>query len=93
MSAQLSLQARVEQYLAERRRGGFELSTVGYALASFARHVQAAGHHGPLTVDLMAAWARQAKSGHGDRAKAHDGESDDRDEDRKVLHGTQPQRT
>jgi integrase len=68
MSAQLSLQARVEQYLAERRRGGFELSTVGYALASFARHVQAAGHHGPLTVDLMAAWARQAKSGHGDRA-------------------------
>jgi integrase len=68
MSAQFSLQARVEQYLAERRRVGFELSTVGHALASFARYVQAAGHHGPLTVDLMAAWARQAKGGHGDRA-------------------------
>ena len=26
------------------------------------------GHHGPLTVDLMADWARQAKGGRGDRA-------------------------
>ena len=58
MSARVSLQARVEQYLAERRRVGFELSTMGHGLASFARHVQAAGHRGPLTVDLMAAWAR-----------------------------------
>jgi hypothetical protein len=68
MSARVSLHARVEQYLAERRRVGFELSTMGHGLASFARHVQAAGHRGPLTVDLMAAWARQAKGGHGDRA-------------------------
>lgn len=68
MSAQVSLKARVEQYLAERRRAGFGLSTMGHGLASFARFVQAAGHCGPLTVDLMAAWARQAKSGHGGRA-------------------------
>jgi integrase len=68
MSARVSLQARVEQYLAERRRAGFELSTMEHGLASFARHVQATGHCGPLTVDLMAAWARQAKGGHGDRA-------------------------
>ncbi len=68
MSAQLSLQARVEQYLAERRRAGFELSKMGYCLASLARYVEAAGYCGPLTVDLMAAWARQAKGGHGDRA-------------------------
>jgi integrase len=68
MSARVSLQARVEQYLAERRRVGFELSTMGHGLASFASHVQAAGHRGPLTVDLMAAWARLAKGGHGDRA-------------------------
>ena len=47
---------------------GFELSTMGHGLASFASHVQAAGHRAPLTVDLMAAWARQAKGGHGDRA-------------------------
>lgn len=68
MSAELNLQARVAQYLAERRRVGFELSTMGHGLASLARYVQATGHFGPLTVDLMAAWARQAKSGHGDRA-------------------------
>jgi len=68
MSAQVSLQARVEQYLGERRRLGFELSTMGYGLASFARYVAKAGHRGPLTVDLMAAWARQAKAGRGDRA-------------------------
>ena len=68
MSAQLSLQVRVEQYLAERRRGGFGLRTMGHALASFARYVQTVGHDGPLTVELMAAWARQAKSGNGDRA-------------------------
>ena len=68
MSARVSLQARVEQYLAERRRVGFELSTMGHGLASFASHVQSAGHRGPLTVDLMAAWARLAKGGHGDRA-------------------------
>ena len=68
MSARVSLQARVEQYLAERRRVGFDLSTMGHGLASFARHVQAVEHRGPLTVDLMAAWARLAKGGHGDRA-------------------------
>lgn len=68
MSAQVCLQARVEQYLGERRRLGFELSTMGHGLASFARYVAKAGHRGPLTVDLMAAWARQAKAGRGDRA-------------------------
>ena len=68
MSARASLQARVEQYLAERRRLGFELSTMGHGLARFARYVAKVGHCGPLTVDLMAAWARQAKGGRGDRA-------------------------
>jgi len=68
MSARVTLQARVEQYLAERRQLGFELSTMGHALARFAQHVAQIGHRGPLTVALMAAWARQAKGGHGDRA-------------------------
>ena len=68
MSARVTLQARVEQYLAERRRVGFTLRTMAYGLARFAKHVEGAGHRGPLTVDLMAAWARQAKGGHGDRA-------------------------
>ncbi len=68
MSARVTLQARVEQYLAERRRVGFELRTMAYSLESFARYVVDVDHRGPLTVDLMAAWARQGKGGHGDRA-------------------------
>lgn len=68
MSARVSLQARVEQYLAERRLLGFKLDNMAHRLASFARYVANAGHVGPLTVDLMADWARQAKAGHGDRA-------------------------
>lgn len=67
MSARVTLEARVEQYLAERRRIGFELRAMAYGLARFARYVADAGHQGPLTVDLMATWARQAKAGHGDR--------------------------
>ncbi|MEO7335821.1 MAG: tyrosine-type recombinase/integrase [Caldimonas sp.] len=68
MSARITLQARVEQYLAERRQLGFKLRSMGHGLPSFARHVAKAGHQGPLTVDLMAEWARQAKAGRGDRA-------------------------
>ena len=68
MSARVSLQLRVEQYLAERRKLGFALRSMGHGLPSFARYVANAGHHGPLTVDLMAAWASKPKAGHGDRA-------------------------
>jgi integrase len=68
MSAPVTLQVRVEQYLAERRRLGFELDNMGHALAHFARQVAEVGHRGPLTVDLMAAWARLATAGHRNRA-------------------------
>ena len=68
MSARVTLQARIEQYLAERRHQGFELDGMGHALARFARYVTKVGHRGPLTADLMAGWARQAKGGQGTRA-------------------------
>ena len=68
MSARVTLLARVEQYLAERRQLGFKLRSMGHGLPNFARYVATTGHHGPLTVELMADWARQAKAGHGDRA-------------------------
>ncbi len=68
MSAHITLQARVAQYLAQRRQLGFKLNNMGHRLASFARYVANAGHDGPLTVDLMADWARQTKAGRGDRA-------------------------
>ena len=68
MSARVSLQARVEQYLAERRKLGFALRSMGPRLFSFARYVATADHHGPLSVELMSTWARQAKAGRGDRS-------------------------
>ena len=58
MSPDTTLQALVERYLDERHRLGFSARTQAYALRSFARHVQAVGHHGPITLDVMASWAR-----------------------------------
>jgi site-specific recombinase XerD len=66
----MSLPKRVEQYLAERRRLGFELHSKGQSLGRFARYVEAVGHRGPLTVESMASWARQVKKGQGDRGTA-----------------------
>ena len=70
MSARASLTKRIAQYLAERRRLGFELEHMGQSLARFAQYVKASGHRGPLTVELMIPWARKAKGGRGDRATA-----------------------
>lgn len=66
MSAATSIQARVECYLVERRRLGFGLRSQAYALRSFARHVRAIGHRGPLTVEVMADWARRDSHGSSD---------------------------
>ncbi|NJO33814.1 MAG: tyrosine-type recombinase/integrase [Rhodospirillales bacterium] len=68
MNAATSLAARVEQYLAERRRLGFELESMRYALRSLIEHVSKTKHRGALTMELMAAWARQARQGPGDNA-------------------------
>ena len=57
MSA-LALPSLVERYVLERQRLGFELCKSAYALHSFACHVGAVGHRGPLTVEIMAQWAR-----------------------------------
>lgn len=65
MSAHISLQARVDEYLAERRRLGFDLGTMGLALASFTRYANSVRHRGPLSVDLMAEWARHDKRNRG----------------------------
>ena len=61
MSARTDLQARVDDYLAERRRLGFEMHSTGLALASFAHYVDRLGHQGPLSVKVMADWARHDK--------------------------------
>ena len=66
MSRRRSLQARIDDYLAERRRQGFRLRSGDAFLSRFARFVAAKRHRGPLTAELMAEWVRTAKDGHGD---------------------------
>ena len=71
MSAATTLNARVERYLVERRRLGFELGSPAYVLRSFARHVTAVRHRGPLTVEIMSEWARRdSRGGHDPRTWA-----------------------
>lgn len=62
MNTSIDLHARVDEYLAERRRMGFGLVHMGYALQSFSNYVASACHQGPLTIELMAAWARNDKA-------------------------------
>lgn len=62
----VSLQRRVEAYLAERHRLGFSGRTQAYALRSFAKHVQTVSYRGPLTVEVMAEWARRDSHGSTD---------------------------
>ena len=64
MSARIGLQQRINDYLAERRRLGFELHSRDTLLAGFARYVAAQNHHGPLTADLMIEWAHHDKWHH-----------------------------
>ncbi len=64
MSARIGLQQRIIDYLAERRRLGFELRSRDTLLAGFARYVADRHHRGALTADLMIEWARHDKWHH-----------------------------
>jgi integrase len=66
MNAAATLQILVGRYLAERGRLGFDVRKPSYVLRSFARHVRAVDHHGPLTVEVMADWARRDSHGSSD---------------------------
>jgi integrase len=63
IKAPITMQSRAEQYLRQRRQLGFALRSPGYAVKSFAKYVDRLGHRGPLTVELMAEWARRDKWG------------------------------
>ena len=60
-STQITMQTHAENYLSERRSLGFALRSVGYSINSFARYVDALDLQEPLTVDVMADWARHDK--------------------------------
>lgn len=55
----IGLTALVDRYLTERRCLGFQLSSSAYSLRSLAEHVRRTRHRGPLTLEVMAQWARQ----------------------------------
>ena len=47
-----------EEYLAYRRRLGYQLRAEGQMLLEFARYADRSGHRGPLTNELTVRWAR-----------------------------------
>ena len=59
MNAHILMQTHAENYLGERRRLGFGLRTTGYSIMSFARYIDALNSQEPVTVEIMANWARQ----------------------------------
>ena len=65
MNARICLQVRIDDYIAERRRLGFQLHSRDTLLAGFARFVACRHHRGPLTIELMADWARHDKFDRG----------------------------
>jgi len=65
MNAAITMTTHAKNYLSERRRLGFGLRSPGYAIISFAHYVDALNSQEPLTVEMMADWARQ-DHGHSD---------------------------
>jgi integrase len=63
MNSSITLQTRVQDYLAERRRLGFQLKYPELPLMDFARYVDSLNWAGPLTLDVMSDWARHDKKG------------------------------
>ena len=61
MSTHITLQAHAANYLGERRRLGFALCSTGYSVISFARYVDDLNIQAPLTIEIMADWARRDK--------------------------------
>ena len=61
MSARIGLQKHIDDYVAERRRLGFQVHSRHTLLTSFANYVASQHHRGLLTIDLMVDWARQDK--------------------------------
>lgn len=61
MKTPTTMRIRVDDYLTEQRRLGFGMRKPGRVLAAFAQYVDNSGHRGPLTIELMAEWARNDK--------------------------------
>jgi integrase len=66
MNIHITMETHADNFLNERRQLGFGLSTLGYAVISFARYIDALNNQEPLTVEIMADWARQDKGNSGE---------------------------
>lgn len=60
MNRRTDMMALVESYLADKRCLGFDLRIAGRQLLDFAHFADTAGHEGPLTIEIVTAWARSA---------------------------------
>jgi integrase len=58
MTKKNAMQRRAQEYLDERGRLGYALSTTGARLLAFARFADKVGHKGPLTLKLIVDWAK-----------------------------------
>jgi len=65
MNPHIPMQTHAENYLSERRRLGYGLRTTGYSVLSFARYIDTLNNQEPLTVEIMADWARQDQDNTG----------------------------
>jgi hypothetical protein len=59
MSRRITLSPHAQRYLRERRRLGFQLRSMGHALRSFTHYVDRFRLCRPVTLELMAEWARR----------------------------------
>lgn len=59
MNRRITLSQHAQRYLRERRRLGFQLRSMGHALHSFTRYADRLKPCRPVTLELMAEWARR----------------------------------
>jgi integrase len=59
MSGRITLSRRAQQYLRERQRLGFKSRSMRYALRSFTRYADRLDSYRPITLEVMAEWARR----------------------------------
>ena len=62
MNTLMTMQVHAKNYLGDRQSLGFALSSASYSVKSFAQYADALNSQGPLTVEVMAGWARQDKN-------------------------------
>ena len=58
MTSQRSMQSLVKDYLDERRRCGFALTSPAFQLMAFARLADQSGHCGPVTRRIILDWVQ-----------------------------------